>query len=222
MKMKMYYDKIFDVKPRCLWEDDYLLDKVWTLKMSLKPADEVLDLASGTGRLMRPFSMRYYALDQDPAMLALNCCRHKIVGDYSKMSDMRDELFSLVTFFFGNTNGKDHLRYIAEQVHRILKPNGRFFAVTFGKGRLDSFIYPSLFEWGKIAQYSIDDIFGIMTGAGFKINVLHGMTPSILDLFEKLPKTQFHHLQSWYMKHGFGNWNIPFLRWHYVVVECVK
>ena len=63
----MNYDNIFDAKPRCLWEDEYIVGR---LKSLAKPNQRVLDLASGTGRFpSRVFGNKNTAVDKDPAEL---------------------------------------------------------------------------------------------------------------------------------------------------------
>jgi SAM-dependent methyltransferase len=215
----MNYDKIFDAKPRCLWEDDYIIDVLRQVK-SKAPNKNVLDIASGTGRFPRKvFGTRYVALDQDPKMLALNYAQEKVLGDYSLMKSQSDK-FGLATFFFGNIRNFAHLSEILTDTRNLLVDGGKVLAVIYAKGRKDSFVYPSLYEWGDFTMFTKSEIVRACAYSGLEINSLQGLTASVWDLFENKPN--FHRFAMNYLNKGIGDTSIKWLRWHYYVLEATK
>lgn len=214
-----HYDALFDAKPRCLWEDEYLLDHL-RIFASYK---HVLDIASGTGRLVsQVFGSQYVALDRDPEMLKLNPAKTQICGDYAKLDSLRSYGYDLVTFFWGGLKDQAQFEYVLGQAHRLLKPKARFFGVFLTKGRMDSFIYPELYDWG-LEPISLDNAFKVAIQSGFAIHRLRGLTCSMYDLVEKfLTPDQLDRFIRWYMKKSWGKSNVKYLRWHYTMLEAVK
>lgn len=219
----MNYDAIFDAKPRCLWEDSYLLERLCAIKVKSKMS--VLDIASGTGRLMTPFGRDFVALDKDVDMLALNPAKYKRQGNYETLKLFQGEEFDLLTFLFGVIKDQDEFQMILNQSHRLLKHGGKFFGVVLSKGRLDSFIHPELYKWGDFQTFSKDEITGMVAKAGLtqRFDRTVGMTASVFDVAEKiLSARQLDGFIRWYMKRQAGDLDVPFLRWHYVVFEAFK
>lgn len=219
----MNYDAIFDAKPRCMWEDQYLLKRLGALA---KPNLSVLDIASGTGRLMLPFGENYVAFDKDRDMLELNPAKFKVYGEYSELGTLiNSDGFDLVTFLFGVIKDRKEFQQITNQVKRVLKPGGKFFGAILSTGRLDSFIHPELYKWGDFQTFSLIDVEDVIQDSGLlqRFDHTNGMTASIFDLAElMLSPDNLDLFTRWYMRRGVGDLGIPYLRWHYVIVEAFK
>jgi len=221
----MNYDAIFDAKPRCLWEDEYLIRWLKSLKSDMRYLDmRVLDIASGTGRLVAPvFGSHFVALDIDQGMLDLNPSESRHVGGYEALSGFDFGGFDLVTFLFGVLQNRVQYQHVVNQAFRVLRSNGKFASVILAKGRLDSFIHPELYKWGDFELFSDVDVMEVMISAGFRMSRLKGMTASVYDVMELLLNAQqLSMFIDWHLRSGLGDSGLKFLRWHYWVVEGEK
>ena len=108
---------------------------------------EMLDLGIGTGRTGRTFAplvRRYVGLDYSPRMLERARQRlgdlegvELVLGDARDLSPI-DGSFDFVLFSFNGIDAvghEDRLRILSE-VHRVLKPDGRFLFSTHSTGAL--------------------------------------------------------------------------------------
>lgn len=111
------------------------------------PDMEMLDLGVGTGRTAKSFAplvRRYVGLDYSPRMLELARGNldgsgnvELVLGDARDLSSIEGE-FDFVLFSFNGIDAvghEDRLRVLAE-VHRVLRPGGRFLFSTHSTGSL--------------------------------------------------------------------------------------
>jgi demethylmenaquinone methyltransferase/2-methoxy-6-polyprenyl-1,4-benzoquinol methylase len=119
-------------------------DQAWKNRVvalaGVTPADDVLDLACGTGDLAARSAAagaRVVGLDLTPRMLELAAQRctgarvHWCTGDICSLP-IRDTSFSVVTVGYGLRNVPD-LKMALAEIHRVLKPGGRLVALDFDK-----------------------------------------------------------------------------------------
>lgn len=214
------YEEIFDAKPRCLWEDAYILSRLEGIKSRSHP-QSILDIASGTGRLMTPFGTGYTAHDRDAEMLSANPADVVLHGDYEKLSVLPSCKFDLVTFIFGVFGNLSQFSLIVRETSRLLSPRGSFFFVLLSNGRLDSFIHETFYRWGDVCLVSKKKVESEFVGNGLVLRSLLGMTATSWDLFEN--SKFFGSFADVYMRLRIGD-ILPFygLRWHYLVVEGSK
>jgi len=107
--------------------------------------DKILDICTGTADLALKIAKKFprlkiYALDYSPNMLAVAkkradaCGLHNIIfkeGDFSNM-EFENGSFDYVTISFGFRNlsfYQENLKKTLRQIHRILKPGGRFIII---------------------------------------------------------------------------------------------
>lgn len=122
--------------------------KQYTVDMAaVRPGDQVLDVAAGTGDLSYAFSKRVgdkghvWMTDINEAMLARGKERmidRGIVGNIGYRQANAEELpfednqFDLVTIAFGLRNVTDKDKALRD-MHRVLKPGGRLLVLEFSK-----------------------------------------------------------------------------------------
>jgi len=129
-------------------------DQAWrrcAVRMSgLKPTDEVLDAACGTGDLSRAFAAagakRVVGLDFTPEMLAIARTKRAgavefIEGDAMNLP-FADASFDVVSIAFGIRNVSDPARALRE-FRRVLRPAGRLVVLEFSRPR------SRLLAWGN-------------------------------------------------------------------------
>lgn len=120
--------------------------KAYTLAVSrVKPGDQVLDIAGGTGDLARAFARRVGAqgmvvhTDINPAMLGRGRDRlldeglalPTVLCDAERLP-FPDRRFDIVSVAFGLRNMTNKSRALAEMT-RVLKPGGRLLVLEFSK-----------------------------------------------------------------------------------------
>ena len=136
-KIARRYDLINDVQ-------SFGMHRVWKRRLlelaELRSGDRVLDLATGTGDLIRMGRGRvpasgWVGVDFTYAMLRSATKGSPLVqGDILKLP-ICDESFSAATMAYGLRNLADRSRALAE-IRRVLKPGGRFVFLEFAKPRL--------------------------------------------------------------------------------------
>lgn len=106
----------------------------------LPPDVKILDLCTGTGDIAKLLKRRFNnaqitGADFSPEMLKIARRKHRgidfVHADCLKLP-FENESFDLVTMSFGLRNTTDYNRAMAE-IKRILKPNGIFVHLDFGK-----------------------------------------------------------------------------------------
>lgn len=106
----------------------------------LPPEPKILDLCTGTGDIVKHLKRRFHGAqitgaDFSTEMLKIARRKHhgvKFVHADCLKLPFADESFDLVTMSFGLRNTASYTRAIAE-VKRVLKPNGHFVHLDFGK-----------------------------------------------------------------------------------------
>lgn len=158
-KIARRYDLINDVQ-------SFGMHRVWKRKLldlvRIKPGDRILDLATGTGDLIRmgresePDS-EWAGVDFTYAMLrAGSADLPRIQGDILGLP-IHDRSFSAVTMAYGLRNVADRRRALQE-IRRVLKPGSRFVFLDFAKPK--SRVVRSLFfGWLRAVQPFLGMIF---------------------------------------------------------------
>lgn len=118
-------------------------DRGWKRRMvaraNVRPGERALDLACGTGDITFPLARggaRAVGLDITPRMIALARAKGLSPADFL-VGDMMalpfpDRTFDLITTGYGIRNVPDLAGAILE-IHRVLKPGGRFFSLDFDR-----------------------------------------------------------------------------------------
>jgi ubiquinone/menaquinone biosynthesis methyltransferase len=119
----------------------YGQDRRWKRRLialaALRPGDQLLDLACGTGDLLfaaRPRVRRAVGLDVTFRMLQLaRAKRHAafVQGDMQALP-FPDESFTVVTAGYGLRNVPD-LDVALAEIHRVLEPDGRLLSLDFNR-----------------------------------------------------------------------------------------
>jgi len=153
------YDLINDVQ-------SFGLHRVWKRKLldlaRIGPGDRVLDLATGTGDLIRMGrqlcnSSQWCGVDFTYAMLrAAREPAALVQGDILELP-VRDRSFSAATMAYGMRNVADRRRAMAE-IRRALKPSGRLVFLDFAKPK-SKILRAVYFAWLRSVQPLLGMIF---------------------------------------------------------------
>jgi ubiquinone/menaquinone biosynthesis C-methylase UbiE len=133
-RLSKVYDRSYK-EPVHRIEDDFIY-KFITEKGFTK--GKILDLGSGTGTLLSHLGInsdRYTGLDISENMIELSSRKfpnHKFVkGTMSNMPFEDDSFDSVLSLFGSFSYSLNHPKTIQE-INRVLKPNGKFFIMTYG------------------------------------------------------------------------------------------
>ena len=144
-------------------------DQAWRQKaIDRLPEGRILDLGAGTGAANAGFGDReIVALDPSPEMLALDDAGKRVVSVGERLpfaDDSFDAAFSAYVF-----RNLDSVEGTLIEVHRILRPGGRFGVVDLGRpeGSLKSFIH-------RIGTSVALPLAGMTIGAREEYAYLHG------------------------------------------------
>lgn len=142
----------------------------------VRPTDEVLDVACGTGDLARAFASagaaRVVGVDFTPEMLEIARCKRCVGGaalpEYVQGDAMslgfEAESFDVVSIAFGIRNVAEPARALAE-FRRVLRPGGRLVILEFGRPRLAPIAWLNDFYCSVVMPRTATLIAGDRSGA---------------------------------------------------------
>jgi demethylmenaquinone methyltransferase/2-methoxy-6-polyprenyl-1,4-benzoquinol methylase len=156
-------------------------DQAWrrfaVKKAQVRPTDEVLDCACGTGDLTRAFAdagaQRVVGLDFTPEMLAIAEQKRQRAGADPRVSYMEGDAqalpfpnasFDVLSIAFGIRNVADPIKAIAE-FHRVLRPGGRLIVLEFDEPRTPILGWCASFYTKRIMPWTATLISGDRSGA---------------------------------------------------------